>query len=123
MGLFDQTITVRRVELKLSQMQLAESLGVSQQTVSRWEGGAAIPEPERVVAIAKALDLEKDRLLVYAGYIPMDDRSQHWHDFQSMYDRIMHLSDKELILLLDRAWQEHRRRQGFVAPQEPPVDE
>lgn len=123
MGLFDQTITIRRVELKLSQIQVAESLGVSQQTVSRWEGGFAIPEPERVVAISKVLDLEKDRLLVYAGYIPMDDRSQHWHDFQSMYDRIMHLSDKELILLLDRAWQEHRRRQGFVAPQEPPVDE
>lgn len=119
MGLFDQTITVRRVELDLSQTDMAERLGVSQQTVSRWEGGFAIPEPERVVAIADVLNLEKESLLVYAGYIPLDDRSNYWHDFQSIYDRIMHLSDKELVLLLDKAWQEHRRRQGFVAPKEP----
>ncbi|MDQ3660759.1 MAG: helix-turn-helix transcriptional regulator [Actinomycetota bacterium] len=123
MGLFDQTVTVRRVELDLSQTELAERIGVSQQTVSRWEGGYSIPEPERVIALADVLDLEKESLLVYAGYIPLDDRSHYWHEFQSVYDRIMHLSDKELILLLDKAWQEHRRRQGFVAPQEPPSSE
>ncbi len=123
MGLFDQTITVRRLELDLSQTQVAERLSVSQQTVSRWESGFAIPDPERVNAIADVLDLEKESLLVYAGYILLDDRSHHWHEFQSMYDGIMHLSDKELILLLDRAWQEHRRRQGFVAPQEPSSNE
>jgi hypothetical protein len=39
-----------------------------------------------------------------------------------MYEGITNLSDKELILLLDRAWEEHRRRQGFEAPREPPAN-
>jgi transcriptional regulator with XRE-family HTH domain len=119
MGLFDQTVSAQRLELGLSQTELAKRMGVSQQTVSRWEGGEAIPDFERVVALADVLDLEKESLLVYAGYLPRADRSHYWQQFAAMYEGIMQLSDKELILLLDRAWQEHRRRQGFDAPQEP----
>ena len=121
MGLFDQTISVRRLGLKLAQKELAARMGVSQQTVSRWESGTAIPDPERVIALAKILDLETESLLVYAGYLPGRDRSTYWQQFEAMYEGITQLSDKELILLLDRAWQEHRRRQGFEAPNEPPA--
>ena len=123
MGLFDQTISVRREELGLSQAQLADRMGVSQQTVSRWEGGRVIPEPNRIVALSKVLRLEEERLLSYAGYLPKGDRSHYWQQFQAMYESIMDLSDRELLLLLDKAWQEHRRRQGFEAPKEPPADD
>jgi transcriptional regulator with XRE-family HTH domain len=119
MGLFDRTVSVRREEVGLSQKELADRLGVSQQTVSRWESGTAIPQPERLSALAKLLDMEEERLLGYAGYLPKGDRSHYWQAFQTMYERIVQLSDKELILLLDKAWQEHRRRQGFEAPKEP----
>jgi transcriptional regulator with XRE-family HTH domain len=118
-GLFDQAIAVRREELGLSQTELAERLGVSQQTVSRWEAGRAIPEPDRVAGLAKALDYEEERLLGYAGYLPRGDRSDYWQQFQAMYENLINLSDGELLLLLDKAWQEHRRRQGFEAPREP----
>ena len=118
MGLFDQTVTVRREEAGLSQAELAESIGVSQQTVSRWESGAAIPQPDRIVAVAKLLGLEEERLLGYAGYLPKGDRSRYWEKFHAMYEGIVELSDKELVLLLDKTWQEHRRRQGFEAPKE-----
>ncbi len=121
MGLFDLTLTVRREELGFSQAELAERLGVSQQTVSRWESGAAIPQPERIIALAELLGLEEVRLLGYAGYLPKADRSHYWEEFRTMYEGIVELSDKELVLLLDKAWQEHRRRQGFEAPQEPPA--
>jgi transcriptional regulator with XRE-family HTH domain len=119
MGLFDRTVGHRREELGLSQGELAERVGVSQQTISRWESGLAIPQPERVLALAEVLDLDEERLLGYAGYIPKPDRSHYWQDFHAMYEGIVNLSDKELILLLDRAWEEHRRRQGFEAPKEP----
>lgn len=122
MGLFDRTVNVRREEVGLSQTELAIRVGVSQQTVSRWESGMAIPQSERVIALARVLDLEEDRLLSYAGFLPEGDRSQHWGQFQAMYESLVQLSDQELILLLDRAWQEHRRRQGFEAPKEPPAD-
>jgi transcriptional regulator with XRE-family HTH domain len=121
MGLFDQTVSARRLVLKLSQKDLAARMGISQQTISRWESGDAIPDPERVIALAEVLDLEIESLLVYAGYLPKADRSSYWQQFEAMYEGITQLSDKELILLLDRAWQEHRRRQGFEAPNEPPA--
>lgn len=121
MGLFDVTISVRREEVGLSQAELATRVGVSQQTVSRWESGVAIPQSERVVSLAKVLGLEEERLLGYAGFLPQSDRSEYWVQFQSLYESLVQLSDKELILLLDRAWQEHRRRQGFEAPKEPPT--
>jgi transcriptional regulator with XRE-family HTH domain len=122
MGLFDRTVSVRREEVGLSQTELAARVGVSQQTVSRWEGGTAIPQADRVIALARVLDLEEDRLLGYAGFIPKGDRSQYWGQFRAMYENLVELSDQELILLLDKAWQEHRRRQGFEAPKEPPSD-
>lgn len=123
MGLFDRTVSVRRDEVGLSQAELAERIGVSQQTVSRWESGMAIPQPERVVALAKLLNMEEERLLGYAGYLPKSDRSHYWEEFHAMYESIVQLSDKELVLLLDKAWQEHRRRQGFEAPKEPPAND
>jgi transcriptional regulator with XRE-family HTH domain len=121
MGLFDQTVSVRRLALRFTQKELAERMAVSQQTVSRWESGTAIPDPEKVIALAEVLDLETESLLVYAGYLPKADRSPYWQRFEAMYEGITQLSDKELVLLLDRAWQEHRRRQGFDAPNEPPA--
>jgi transcriptional regulator with XRE-family HTH domain len=122
-GLFDRTVSHRREELGLTQGRLAERMGVSQQTVSRWESGLAIPPPDRLVALAKVLDLDEERLLGYGGYLPTPDRSRYWQDFHVMYEGITNLSDKELILLLDRAWEEHRRRQGFEAPKEPPAND
>jgi transcriptional regulator with XRE-family HTH domain len=122
MGLFDRTVTVRRAEVGLSQAELAARVGVSQQTVSRWESGVAIPQAERVIVLAKVLDLEEERLLGYAGFLPRGDRSQYWGQFQATYESVVRLSDKELVLLLDKAWQEHRRRQGFEALKEPRAD-
>lgn len=38
-----------------------------------------------------------------------------------MYESVVELY-KELDLLLEKTWQEHRRRQGFEAPKEPGGD-
>lgn len=47
----------------LSQEQLAEKLGVSRQSVSKWESGEAIPELERLIAISKIFNVTTDYLL------------------------------------------------------------
>lgn len=51
-----------RKQRGLSQEQLAEALGVSRQTVSKWERGAAAPELERLRAMAEFFGVSLDEL-------------------------------------------------------------
>ncbi|MCI7473893.1 MAG: helix-turn-helix domain-containing protein [Clostridiales bacterium] len=48
----------------LSQEGLAELLGVSRQAVSKWEGDAAQPELDKIVALAKLFGITTDQLLL-----------------------------------------------------------
>lgn len=48
---------------KLSQEQLAEKIGVSRQSISKWESGETSPELERVVALSEVFDVTTDYLL------------------------------------------------------------
>lgn len=47
----------------LSQERLAEELGVSRQAVSKWEGGAAIPESDKLIAISSFFGVSVDYLI------------------------------------------------------------
>lgn len=41
----------------LTQEQLAEKLDVSRQSISKWEGGQAAPEMEKIVALSVIFDV------------------------------------------------------------------
>ena len=61
----------------LSQKELAESLYLSTQAVSKWERGEAVPDVAHICSIAQALGLSVDRLLgveatAEAGLIAVD---------------------------------------------------
>lgn len=47
----------------LSQIELAEALGVSRQTVSKWETGTALPSAENLLALSKLYGVPVDALL------------------------------------------------------------
>ena len=47
----------------LTQEQLAERLGVTRQAVSRWESDAAYPETEKIIRMARLLNVSCDYLL------------------------------------------------------------
>ena len=47
----------------LSQEALAEQVGVSRQAVSKWEAGAAAPELDKLVALARVFGVTTDQLL------------------------------------------------------------
>ena len=52
-----------RLEKDMTQEALAEALGVSPQTVSRWEGGASYPDVELLPEIAGYFDVSVDMLI------------------------------------------------------------
>ena len=58
-----ESIQYYRRRAGLSQEALAEKVGVSRQSVSKWELGEATPEVDRLVALAAAFGVTVDQLL------------------------------------------------------------
>ena len=56
-------IAAARKKMNLTQDQLAEMLDVTRQSVSRWESETAYPETEKLVKLAKILELDLNYLL------------------------------------------------------------
>lgn len=73
-----------RKEQNLTQEQLAEILGVSRQSVSKWESNSAYPETEKLIRIAKMYDCSLDHLLLDKQEIPKQTVVQKL-DFSSFY--------------------------------------
>lgn len=58
-----QRICARRNALGLSQSALGEELGVSRQSVFKWESDAAIPEIDKLIALSRLFGVSLDWLL------------------------------------------------------------
>ena len=48
-----QRVAQKRKELGLSQEALGERLGVSRQSIYKWESDSALPEVEKLVALSR----------------------------------------------------------------------
>ena len=60
---FSENLKKIRKEHNLSQEDLAEKLGVSRQSVSKWESNQAYPEMDKMIQICKMFNLNIDELL------------------------------------------------------------
>ena len=60
---FANNIKSIRKENQLSQEQLAEQLGVSRQSVSKWESGQSYPEMDKILLICKLFDCDINELM------------------------------------------------------------
>lgn len=60
-------IAEKRKEAGITQIELAEQMHVTRQTVSRWESGAAYPDIEKIPELAEILGVSCDELLGAAG--------------------------------------------------------
>ena len=58
-----QKITQLRASADISQEQLSETLGVSRQSVSKWETDQALPQIDKVLQIAELFNISTDELL------------------------------------------------------------
>jgi len=60
-------IQALRIQSGLSQEALADQLGVTRQSVSKWELGQALPDTEKVVQLSRLFGVSTDWLLLYEG--------------------------------------------------------
>ena len=60
---FSDNLKKIRKEHNLSQEQIAEQLGVSRQSVSKWESGQAYPEMDKMLQLCRLFNLNIDELL------------------------------------------------------------
>ena len=58
-----QRTAQKRKELGLSQEALGERLGVSRQSIYKWESGTALPEIEKLIALSKLFGVSVGWLL------------------------------------------------------------
>ena len=54
---------MKRKELNYTQEQLADILGVSRQSISKWESDIAYPETDKLIELGKLFDCSMDYLL------------------------------------------------------------
>ena len=60
---FGENLQKLRKEQGISQEQLAEKLGVTRQSVSKWESGASYPEMDKIVALCNMFHCDLDVLI------------------------------------------------------------
>ena len=68
-----ERIAQKRKELGLSQEALGEQLGVSRQSIYKWESGAAVPEVDKLVALSRLFGVPVGWLLGVEGPAPASD--------------------------------------------------
>lgn len=94
---FSERLKQYRRDKNLTQQELADMLGVSNKTVSRWESGGGYPDVPLLVPLARALGVAVDDLL--DGEKPI--RSLSRADWQSLLSFAFAMGGGVLFYLLD----------------------
>lgn len=100
-----EKIQILRRDKNMSQDDLAEELGVSRQSVSKWESGKAQPDSEKVLALARLFEVSTDFLLkdeqepVYVDDTP-EAQSEASDDEKAEKKKPKKLSVKKIIALV-----------------------
>ncbi len=81
--------TIRRLRAAkdMTQEQLADALGVSFQSVSRWENGTNYPDIELIPEIALYFGISADDLLGMSGAIKEEKLREAWETFYNSADK------------------------------------
>lgn len=79
-NLISQNLTVLRQYHKYSQEAVAEKVGVSRQTVAKWESGETVPDILNCDALADLYDISVDTLIHYdqeKEHMPIPPKGKH----------------------------------------------
>ena len=94
-----ENIQFFRREKHMTQEALAEQVGVSRQTIVKWEAGESAPDLEMAGRLAKALDASLDELV----QAPMPEISEHGREDGRYIFGLVTVGDKGQIVIPVRA--------------------
>lgn len=77
-----------RIEKNMTQQELGQKLGVSQQMIGQWETGKANPKKETIEKIAKALDV--DPYSLYSFDMASEELEKELPVFNSKLNEVKH---------------------------------
>ena len=69
-----ETIYQLRTARNMSQLELAEALDVSRQSISKWETGAAVPELDKLVKLSDVFGITLDELVRGTAEMPKTEQ-------------------------------------------------
>lgn len=104
-----EKIRALRLQQKMTQEQLADRLGVSYQSISRWENGITYPDIEFLPAIANYFSVSLD-------YLMGQDDAEKIKAFKKQINRIANMSENdedELIELIRNCRREKENSEYF----------
>ena len=84
---FSKNLQYIRTHANITQEQLAEQLGVSRQSVSKWESGISFPEMETILKICDLYDTDLDTLLRGSVENSKMTDTVGYNDFMDRYTR------------------------------------
>lgn len=127
-----ERLTLLRKENGISQLELAEKLGVSRQAVSRWETGASVPSTEKLISLSKLYSVSMAYLIGEENVIQKNDIESNLYTEQQETEKKNKyiLVEKKafvlvicFVLLLAIAVATYGRKQsGVVSTSELPTD-
>lgn len=88
---FDDKLMTLRKQRGMSQEQLAERLGVTRQSVSKWESGLALPELAKIITLSEMFDVSVDYLV--KDYIEENGKDDTANDVSASSENIYSGSD------------------------------
>lgn len=68
-----EALKENRIRCQMTQEFVAETLGVSRQSVSKWENGSSDPSASNLIALAKLYKISPEELLECATRTPEED--------------------------------------------------
>ncbi len=76
-----ENIQYLRKKQSLTQEALADQIGVSRQTVAKWEAGESTPDLDAAARLSQVFDVSLDDLVSMQGNVPPPDPAQGRHMF------------------------------------------
>lgn len=117
--MFADRLTALRRERGFSQEQLADMLGVTRQSVSKWEAGSTMPELEKLVALADEFGTGVDYLVrenmprAQSAAIPEEPAAAGTPVESEQHEAATPVSSTEVMQQLGELKQQLQRQRGY----------